>query len=245
MSSAYAGPVPSTTKREVANRIHPTAIIGDDVTLGVGNSIGPYTVIFGPCTIGDGNWIGPNVCIGAPPEMRGAYHPAGWAGEAGIGPVEIGSRNVVREFTSIQGATTGSTRLGDDCYLMDKVHIPHDCTVEDRVTISCSVMMGGHTHLGAGSNIGLSSVIHQRIAVGRGAMIGMGSVITKHVPPFALAYGSPARVRGANMVGLTRSGFDEDSSRDIDAVLKAGEDLSALLPAESDAFADALRSVQH
>jgi len=227
------------------NRIHPTAIIGDDVVFGVGNSIGPYTVIMGPCTIGDENWIGPNVCIGGPPEMRGAHHPLGWAGEAGNGPVEIGNRNVVREFTSIQGPTTGTTRLGDDCYLMDKVHIPHDCTVEDRVTISCSVMLGGHTHLGAGSNIGLSSVIHQRIVIGRGAMIGMGSVITKHIPPFALAYGSQARVRGANIVGLTRSGFDEDTSRQVDEALKAEGDISALLPSESRAFLRAIGIVGH
>jgi len=226
------------------NRIHPTAIIGDDVVLGVGNAIGPYSVIMGPCTIGDDNWIGPHVCIGAPPEMRGAHHPAGWAGDAGTGLVEIGNRNVIREFTSIQGSTTGTTRLGDDCYLMDKVHIPHDCTVEDRVTISCSVMMGGHTHLGAGSNIGLSSVIHQRIAIGRGAMIGMGSVITKHIPPFALAYGSPARVRGANVVGLLRSGLDEAVSADIDATLNDGGDLSALLPTESDAFRHAVAAVE-
>ncbi len=227
------------------NRIHPTAIIGGDVVLGAGNVIGPYTVIMGPCTIGDANWIGPHVCIGAPPEMRGGQHPAGWAGDHGSGPIAIGDRNVVREFTSIQAPTTGFTRLGDDCYLMDKVHIPHDCTVEDRVTISCNVMMGGHTHLGAGSNIGLSSVIHQRIAIGRGAMIGMGSVITKHIPPFALAFGSPARVRGANIVGLTRSGFDDATGADIGAALNAGDDLGDLLPTESAAFAQAVLAVQH
>jgi UDP-N-acetylglucosamine acyltransferase len=42
-------------------------------------------------------------------------------------------------------------------------------------------------------------------------MIGMGSVVTRSVPPFALAYGSPARVRGANEVGMRRKGIaDED-----------------------------------
>jgi UDP-N-acetylglucosamine acyltransferase len=234
-----------TSDHEATNRIHPTAIIGQDVRIGVGNLIGPYTVILGACTIGDDNWIGPNVCIGTPPEMRGTHHPAGWMGEAGSGPVEIGNRNVVREFTSIQGPTTGTTRLGDDCYLMDKVHIPHDCIVEDGVTISCSVMMGGHTHLGAGCNIGLSTVIHQRIAVGRGSMVGMGSVVTRHIPPYALAYGSPARVRGANLVGLSRSGFDEQRTHEVDVTLKAGGELSELLPAEAEAFMAALQSVQH
>jgi UDP-N-acetylglucosamine acyltransferase len=225
------------------NRIHPTAIIGDDVVLGVGNSIGPYSVLLGPCTIGDNNWIGPHVCIGTPPEMRGAPHPVGWAGDAGTGLVAIGSRNVIREFTAIHGPTTDITRVGNDCYVMNTVYIAHDCTIDDGATISSTVAMGGRTHLGAGSNIGLGAVIHQRTVIGPGAMIGMGAVVTKHIPPFALAYGTPARVRGANVVGLQRSGLDEAVSAQIDAALQAGDDLDALLPTESDAFRRAIAAL--
>lgn len=236
--------VPDQNNIDGANRVHPTAIIGDDVVLGVDNAIGPYTVIMGPCTIGDGNWIGPSVCIGAPAEMRGAHHSAGWSGEPGRGLVKIGDRNVVREFTSIQAPTTGTTFIGDDCYLMDKVHIPHDCTVEDRVTVSCAVMLGGHTFLGAGCNIGLSCVVHQRVAIGRGAMLGMGSIITKHVAPYALAYGAPARIKGANRIGLERSGFLPEAIAGVDEALKNGDSLEALLPIESGQFLRAIQLVE-
>jgi UDP-N-acetylglucosamine acyltransferase len=41
-------------------------------------------------------------------------------------------------------------------------------------------------------------------------MVGMGSVVTKPVPPFAMAYGSPARVKGVNVVGMQRKGIAED-----------------------------------
>jgi UDP-2-acetamido-3-amino-2,3-dideoxy-glucuronate N-acetyltransferase len=44
--------------------------------------------------------------------------------------------------------------------------------------------------IGAGSRIGCGLVI------GRFAMVGMGSVVTKTVPDFALALGSPARTVG-------------------------------------------------
>jgi UDP-N-acetylglucosamine acyltransferase len=40
-------------------------------------------------------------------------------------------------------------------------------------------------------------------------MVGMGSVVTKPVPPYAVAYGSPARVTGANVVGMRRAGLSE------------------------------------
>ena len=46
-------------------------------------------------------------------------------------------------------------------------------------------------------------------------MIGMGSVVTRDVPPFAKAFGNPAHVRGANIIGMTRGGV---SRKAIDAV---------------------------
>jgi UDP-N-acetylglucosamine acyltransferase len=48
------------------NEIHPTAIIGDNVKIGINNKILPFTIIYGPTEIGDNNIIGPNVIIGTP-----------------------------------------------------------------------------------------------------------------------------------------------------------------------------------
>ena len=67
----------------VANRIHPTAVLGEGVELGEDNVIGPFAVIAGPVRIGDGNWIGPHVTIGTPGEDRHRPHPAAWDGGAG------------------------------------------------------------------------------------------------------------------------------------------------------------------
>jgi UDP-N-acetylglucosamine acyltransferase len=78
------------------------------------------------------------------------------------------------------------------------------------VVVACAVLIGGHGRIGAGSNLGLGAVLHQRLVVGPGAMVGMGSVVTKPVPPFAMAYGSPARVKGVNVVGMQRKGIAED-----------------------------------
>jgi UDP-N-acetylglucosamine acyltransferase len=46
-------------------------------------------------------------------------------------------------------------------------------------------------------------------------MVGMSAVITRDVPPFAKIYGSPAKLRGANTIGMSRRGI---AATDIDAL---------------------------
>lgn len=192
------------------NRIHPTAVVGPGVELGEGNVVGPQAVILGPTALGDGNWVAPGAVIGGPAEMRGRRHPAAWDGELEGGGIHIGHRNVIREHVSVHAPAEGETRIGSDCYLMNKVYVPHDALLEDGVVMASSVLMGGHCAVGAGANLGLGTVVHQRLVIGPGAMVGMGSVVTRPLPPFALAFGGPARVRGVNRVGMQRAGIADD-----------------------------------
>lgn len=189
------------------NTIHPSAVISPDVSLGEGNTIGPFVVINGPVTIGDDNWIGAGAIIGAPPEVRSFRHPRSDAEPAG-GGITIGSRNTVREYAQIHHGWQGRTSIADDAFIMNQCYVAHDCTVGDGVTMASSVLLAGHVSLGAGANLGLGTAVHQFRKIGRGAMVGMSSAVTKDVPPFAKAYGNPAVVRGANVVGMQRSGVD-------------------------------------
>lgn len=216
----------------MANRIHPTAIIGTGVQLGDNNVIGPYTIIVGPARIGDSNWIGPQVCIGTPAEYRGGAHPVGWEGEVeGIG-VLIGNRNVIREFVTVNQGTHEATVIGDSCYLLTSSHIGHDCMLRDGVTITDAVQLGGHTHVWSWSNIGLGTVVHQRCDIGPGAMIGMGSAVRKDTPAFTIAVGNPARVTGMNAVGLSRRGCGEGTIEEFGRYLAGKADLPDGLPSE-------------
>lgn len=215
------------------NTIHPTAVIGDDVELGEGNVVGPNAVLFGPLQIGDDNWIGPGVVIGTPPEVRGFEHVAQWESASLSRGVRIGNRNVVREQSLIHQGWKELTVVGDDCFLMNKVYVAHDTVLCDGVTLASTVTMGGHVHLGAHANVGLGAVVHQRRVIGPGAMVGMGSAVTRDVPPFALAYGNPARVRGANTVGMSRLGVDDATIAQVRASYGAGDVLSSRdLPGE-------------
>jgi UDP-N-acetylglucosamine acyltransferase len=191
----------------MGNQVHDTAVIGPGVELGEDNVVGPYAVITGPCRIGDRNWIGAGAVIGAAPEIRSGPHGLPWGGDpVGVG-VEVGDDTVLREFTTLHSGTQRVTRIGNRCYLMNKVHVGHDGVLDDEVTLSANATLAGHVDIGLGANVGLSCAIHQRRVIGPGAMLGMGAVVTRDILPFATAFGAPARVRGVNEVGMSRRGI--------------------------------------
>jgi UDP-N-acetylglucosamine acyltransferase len=55
------------------------------------------------------------------------------------------------------------------------------------------------------------SAVHQFCRIGRFAIIGGCSKIVQDVPPFMIADGNPAEIRGVNLVGLERKGFTAES----------------------------------
>ncbi|EYR64771.1 acyl-ACP--UDP-N- acetylglucosamine O-acyltransferase [Actinotalea ferrariae CF5-4] len=231
------------------NEIHPSAVVAQDVRMGRGNVIGPNAVLFGPLTLGDENWIGPGVVLGTPPEVRGVEHTAQWARPSDGPGVRIGSRNVIREYATVHAGWQDDTVIGDDCFIMNKVYVAHDCRVHDGATLASSVTLGGHVVIGARANLGMSAVVHQRRLVGPGAMVGMGAVVTRDVPPWAKAYGNPARVRGGNVVGMERVGTAAEDAATIDRSYRDAERALPPAPADvPDALAESFdwwRSVAH
>jgi len=89
--------------------IGPYSIIGAGVEIDSGTSIGPHVVINGPTRIGKHNKIYQFSSIGDAPQDKK------YAGEDTS--LEIGDRNVIREFCTFNRGTTqdvGVTRLGND-----------------------------------------------------------------------------------------------------------------------------------
>ena len=201
------------------NNIHPSAFVGPEVKLGINNIIGPNSVLLGPLEIGDDNWIGPGVTIGTPPEVRTAPHLAIWSEADDSRPTIIGSRNIIREGVSIQRSNYRQTTVGSDCFIMSRAYIAHDCVVEDNVTISANVSLAGHCHIQQKATLGLASTFHQFSVVGTGAMVGMSSAVTKDVPPYAMFFGVPGVIRGANTRGMAAHGFDAACVSDWDESL--------------------------
>src|SRR5438045_8197086 len=128
--------------------------------------------------------------------------------------LSIGRRNVFREFVTITRGTSGGggvTEIGDHNVFMAYVHVAHDCHVKNDTIFGPHATLGGHVTVEDYANISAGSAVHQFCRVGRHAFIGGYSVVTKDALPFARTVGSrPARIYGANTVGLVRRGFTAD-----------------------------------
>lgn len=184
------------------NEIHPTAIIGENVKLGKGNKILPYTIIWGPTTIGDNNIIGPHVVIGSPgQDTKNPFY------DHSMSQIEIGSRNIIREFTAIQKPCYENiTKLGDDIYLMQSVHIPHDAHIENKTVITPMCVLAGLTRVLEGANLGMGATINQYTVIGQYAIVATGSAVLKNVKPFSKYIpGKPPKV---NTYALKKYGFE-------------------------------------
>ncbi len=207
--------------------IHPTAIVDPSATLGQEVSIGPGAIVGPQCTLGDGVVLGPRavlernvrlaegVRIGIGSVIGGDPQDLKWRGEETW--VEIGPRSVVREYATINRATSHSwvTRVGADCFIMSYVHLAHDCVLGDGVLISNATQLAGHVVVEDRAIISGLCAFHQFVRVGRHAFVGGCSRVAKDVPPYVKAVGNPVKLYGLNSVGLQRSGFDDATLRDL------------------------------
>ncbi|QQP98611.1 WxcM-like domain-containing protein [Lysobacter enzymogenes] len=89
-------------------------------------------------------------------------------------------------------------------YLWDGIHIDDDVFIGPNVTFTNDKFPRSKvypdqflkTRIEAGASIGGGAVILPGVVIGRYAMVGAGAVVTKSVPPYAIVYGSPARIAG-------------------------------------------------
>lgn len=199
-------------------RIHKTAIVHPGAQLGEDVEVGPYSIIGENVRIGRGTKIWPHV------------HLEGWTniGEdcqiftgATIGNDSkdlkyeqgsrtfaiIGDRNFIREYTSISRATgkDDATVIGNDNLLMTFVHVAHDCKIGNNTILASFATLGGHVVIEDRAIIGAQAAFHQFVRVGTMALAGACSKVVQDIPPYMIADGYPAGVRGLNVVGLRRN----------------------------------------
>lgn len=159
-------------------RIHPTAIVEENVSLGDGTSVWDNAHIRHDTTLG-------NECI-------------------------VGGKALIAY----------DVRIGHRVKINSNAYVCNGVTIEDGVMISAGAIFTNNrfprattpdlkylrssepdehtlpTVVREGATIGAGCLVGCNLEIGRFAMIGMGAVVTRSIPDFCLALGSPARVVG-------------------------------------------------
>jgi len=186
--------------------IGPFSIIGPQVEIGDGSRIGAHVVVEGRTRIGCENNIYHHASVGGPPQDKK------YGGEDTA--LEIGDRNTIREFVTINCGTVqdvGVTRIGDDNWIMAYVHIAHDCQIASHTILANVVQLGGHVTIDDWAILGGGVLVHQFVHVGAHSFLGMQTAVSRDVPPYVKISGSPPRPFGINGEGLRRRGFTAES----------------------------------
>jgi UDP-N-acetylglucosamine acyltransferase len=211
---------------EVAEtKIHPTAVVDPGAEIGAGVEIGPYCVVHEGVVLGDGCWLQNHVTLSGPSRFGErnrffAYSAIGqmtqdlkYEGEPTH--LEVGDENVFREFTSVnRGTLPGEkTVIGNRGVFLAYSHVAHDCIVGDDVIFSNNGTLAGHVVVEDHAILGGLTAVHQFCRIGRFSITGGCSKIVQDIPPFMIADGNPAQVRGVNSVGLKRNGASAETQR--------------------------------
>lgn len=193
--------------------IGPYAVIGEHVQIGAGTKIGAHAVIDGRTTIGSNCRIFAGASIGLEPQdLKYNGEPTG---------VIIGDNVTIREYVTIHRATGDRTTIiGNDCFLMNYVHIAHDCRLGNGVIIANDTTLAGHIQVGDNAVISGSCVFHQHVRVGTAVMMGGLTGTRVDLPPYTMCDGRPAYVRGINVIGLRRQKIGPETRANIKKAYK-------------------------
>ncbi len=206
--------------------IHRTAIIDPKAEIEAEVEIGPYVVIEGPVKIqrgtrvmahayltgwteiGESNEIHPGVVLGD------AAQDKAYRGEKTF--LGIGARNIFREHVQVHRGTTegSSTTIGNDNFFMACSHVGHNCKLGDQVILANNALLGGYVEVGNSVFISGNCVVHQFVRIGDYALMRGLSGTSRDVPPYAIVDWQHT-IRGVNVVGLKRAGFNEQRIREI------------------------------
>lgn len=148
---------------------HETAIIDDGCTIGKGTKIWHFSHVMSNCILGENCNIGQNVVI-SPDVILGN---------------NVKVQNNVSLYTGVI--------CEDDVFLGPSMVFTNVNNPRSGVNRRGQYLK---TTVKKGASIGANATIVCGHDIGEYAFVGAGSVVTKHIPPYALVVGNPARQIG-------------------------------------------------
>jgi UDP-3-O-[3-hydroxymyristoyl] glucosamine N-acyltransferase len=184
-------------------------LIGKNVIIGKNTSIGHNTIIESNVEIGDNCEIGNNIVIkyskignnvkildGSiigkkgfgffPDYKKNIRYPH-------IGIVIIGHNSEIGSNNTIDRGSMSDTKIGENTFIDNQVHIAHNVNVGDNCIITAQVGFAGSSSLGNKVIIGGQAGISGHLKIGNNVHIGGGSGVVKNIPDNSKVMGYPAK----------------------------------------------------
>jgi acetyltransferase-like isoleucine patch superfamily enzyme len=126
-----------------------------------------------------------------------------------------GHNVLIREQTRIENRVAigtasiieGRVAIGDDVNIQSLVYIPTDTTIGNGVFIGPNSVLTNDRYpplrsgrlqgptISDNAAVGANVTILPGVHIGEGALIAAGAIVTRNVPPYKLAIGSPAKIK--------------------------------------------------
>jgi len=183
--------------------IHPFAYIDKNVVIGDNCVIMPNASILSGTRLGNNNQVYHNTVLGSTPQDF-SYH-------GGDTILEIGNNNVFRENVVISrsSSSTGKSVIGDNNFIMDGVHICHDCNIANHCVIGIKCIIAGNCIIGSHAIFSSMVSMFQDTRVGEWSLVQGGCRLKKDVPPYIVTTTNPTSYYGVNVEVLKHFNVSE------------------------------------
>ncbi len=206
--------------------IDPTALIGQNVSIGhhviieadvaIGDNctIQHHTVILRNTKIGNNVSIGCNNTIGNAgfgyeKDSQGNYFRL-----PHLGNVVIGDNVTIHNNTCIDRGVLGSTIIEHNASIDNLVHIAHNVYIGANTMVIANSMIGGSAKIGANSWIAPGAAVLNGLTIGPNTTIGLAAVVVKDIQPNTTVTGNPATsMEELKRWNLIRKGLLEEYSK--------------------------------
>lgn len=210
------------------HQIAPTAVIHPSAKIGQNVQIKDFAIIEADTIIGDGCILNQHAIVRRYAVLKENVFVDSFAAvgsdnqDLKFDPnirsgVIIGANTKIREGATIHRASYEgeNTIVGENCLIMANAHIAHDCILGDGIIMANNALLAGHIIAKSKCILSGNTAVHQFVRIGEHAMIGGNTAITYDLPPFILAAANRNTVKGLNIVGIRRAGYNNEDLQDL------------------------------
>ncbi|CAN5314491.1 acyltransferase [soil metagenome] len=140
----------------------------------------------------------------------------GTALRAHEGTLRVGDKAVIGGHTIVNSYL--DVEIGPGALIADYVYIgDFDHRTDDMgLAIKDQGIVKAPVRIGAGCWVGIKATVLRGCSVGDGAVVGANSVVTRHVPPYTVVAGAPARVIADRQVAHAVAARTREALADIE-----------------------------